>query len=194
MLMISFLVLTVLLIAPLQTNAQRCLSPTSYDTTLVLVTNTSNTDIDCLGSTSLNLRQLDAMPEYTPCSVNSTWGPYSVLFPKANIPSQCNPVTWARKRAVEVAANIVSKKYNYCHHHTATWTPPNDTIHVLPSVSVPFLRNILNNRFNLRSFPTMYLPWISITAMPKRIGPSTAFAMCTSHQPQLRYRLVVSTD
>eukprot|EP00759_Apiculatamorpha_spiralis_P019955 PhF_6_TR25588/c1_g1_i10/m.35893 len=135
MLMISFLVLTVLLIAPLQTNAQRCLSPTSYDTTLVLVTNTSNTDIDCLGSTSLNLRQLDAMPEYTPCSVNSTWGPYSVLFPKANIPSQCNPVTWARKRAVEVAANIVSKKYNYCHHHTATWTPPNDTVY--RSVSDP---------------------------------------------------------
>eukprot|EP00759_Apiculatamorpha_spiralis_P038251 PhF_6_TR37591/c0_g1_i3/m.55792 len=102
-----------------------CATP-SYDLSLTLKTNSLNTNTNCSLSVLADLSARDSMVETMSCTTTSTWGPTPILYPTADIPTACQPIPWAYDRILQVAKLTVEKKYNYCHHHAATWLPPTD--------------------------------------------------------------------
>lgn len=85
-------------------------------------------DGDCTASQSADFATRLALKNYyTDCNVADTWGPWPKLYDPATIPKSCtDKEDWMRKRLLQAITQIVGLKYNYCHHHSPHWLPPND--------------------------------------------------------------------
>ena len=90
----------------------------------------SNEEDDCTTSLTSDFQQRESEQEkFTDCNYTDVWGPFPKLSPKAKIPINCNRIKWQQNRILEVLKFTINKGWNYCHHRTPYWLPPqNDDV------------------------------------------------------------------
>jgi len=89
----------------------------------------------CDASLSSDFTTRDAIKDYVPCDTdalkqNAHFGPNVSKYPKidAALLEGCDLIKWQQQRILKVISNIISKGYNYCHHHAPSWVPPVDPV------------------------------------------------------------------
>lgn len=102
-----------------------CSSSKPVWTSISLNTDTNTGDCTTSQTNDFKTRQ-ELQNYYTNCNIADTWGPWPKLYSPATIPKDCDKEAWMRGRVLKAIDYIVSKKYNYCHHHSPHWLPPKD--------------------------------------------------------------------
>ena len=79
---------------------------------------------DCVASQTNDFSARKSLQNYySDCNIADIWGPWPKIYDTATIPSNCKKEDWMRGRVLQAIDYIVSKKYNYCHHHSPQWIP-----------------------------------------------------------------------
>jgi len=84
-------------------------------------------DADCDKSVSSDFDARDKMEEFKACKEINTWGPQPNVYPVVDtkiIPAKCDLTIWQQKRVLALIDKFTKKGWNYCHHHTPSWLPP----------------------------------------------------------------------
>jgi hypothetical protein len=78
---------------------------------------------DCDVSITADFIQRDAIEVFKNCSSRDSYGPVPQIYAAANIPQKCDNRKWIQNRLLAVINKVISKEWNYCHHHAPTWVP-----------------------------------------------------------------------
>ena len=126
--------ITTLLSAISTEKTQKCeqvLEPTSFISKFPKGGASGQWSKKCDTNLTKDFPERDKLKDFVKCDIksikaeNQHFGPNASIYPKveAKIVEGCDPIKWQQQRILSLVHHIITKKYNYCHHHAPTWTP-----------------------------------------------------------------------